>query len=334
MSLSTQQQALARSRLYRLLARLLARGVDRASSSQLEQLGWLPARGVPLEQLAAEHYATFGLGVFPYAGVFLDASASAGACADRVRSDYARAGFEPRLDELAADHLGVQLAFLSFVTGAQADALAEGRPSIAAALDPLLAEFLDSCVLSYLPALVSAISISHSEFWAAIASETLAITAEHRLALPSPITPVALLDVGDPLADPHTGLRQIAEHLLTPAASGVFVSRSDIAAWARQQQLPRGFGSRLLMLDNLLRSAVEYGQLPSLLAALDEALARRDAALAQHAAAYELALAIAPWRAALARTRALLGHLATRALPIPDAPPWTSKPSTTTPPAP
>ena len=329
-ALTREDQALARSRLYGLLARLLVRGVDRQVLGQLAQLGWAPTHDAHddalLDQLAAEHHATFGLGVFPYAGVFLDPSASAGAHADEVRSYYDKAGFRPKLEELTADHLGIALAFLAFVTGAQADALEDERPTIAAALDPLLAEFLDACVLSYLPALVCAVE---DGFWATILNEILALVAEHRSTLPGLITPPRMPEVGDLLADPHTGLRQIAEHLLTPAASGMFATRTDIAVWARQHQLPRGFGSRLLMLDNLLRSAVEYGQLGSLIAALDDHLQQRDHALARLAATYALEPAIAPWRAALARTRALLGRLA-----APESPSWTSKPSTTKPPAP
>jgi TorA maturation chaperone TorD len=328
-----RDQALARSRIYGLLAQLLVRGVDERSLGKLAQLGWAD-REANLEQLAAEHHAAFGLGVFPYAGVFLDASASAGAWDDRVRHYYARAGFVPVLDELGADHLGIAFAFLSFVTGAQADALEDDRAAIAATLDPLLAEFLDTCVLSYLPALVCAVEpVSpgrqrEESFWASLVNEALAVVAEHRARLPGPLRPACLLDVGDLLADPRTGLRQIAEHLLTPAASGLFASRADIAAWGRAQALPRGFGSRVLMLDNLLHSAVEYGQLAPLIAALDDCLARRDHALARLADAYALDPAVTPWRDALAHTRGLLARIANH------APPWTSKPSTTTQPAP
>lgn len=326
--LDAREQALARSRLYGLLARLLTRGVDPRSLAAVQQLGWVDA-DASLDQLAIEHHAAFGLGVFAYAGVFLDASAGAGACADLVRSFYVRAGFDPSVDELSADHLGIALAFLSFVTGAQADALEDRRPTIAASLDPLLAEFLDACVLGHLPALVCAMeTLPGAGVWATIVRETLMLVAEHRARLPGPIVPVTLIDRGDLLADPDTGLRRIAEHLLTPAASGTFATRADIAAWARDRQLPRGFGSRLLMLDNLFRSAVEYGELDTLLAALDAHLDARDHSLARLAAACELELAVAPWRDALARTRTLLHRLAN-----PD-PPWTSKPSTTTPPTP
>jgi TorA maturation chaperone TorD len=322
-----REQALARSRIYALLAQLLVRGVDERSLARAQQLGWAGPEA-DLEQLAAEHHAAFSLGVFPYAGVFLDASASAGAWDDRVRDYYARVGFRPVLDELGADHLGIAFAFLSFVTGAQADALEDARAAIAASLDPLLAEFLDTCVLSYLPALVCAVEPG---FWATIVSEALAVVAEHRARLPGPIRPASLLEVGDPLADPHTGLREIIEHLLTPAACGLFASRADIAAWGRAQALPRGFGSRAITLDNLLRSAIEYGQLAPLLGALDDCLARRDHALAQLAVTHELDSAVTPWRDALARTRGFLARIADH---VPLASSWTSKPSTTTQPAP
>lgn len=320
--MTPRDQALARSRLYALLARALA---GRDTREQLEQLG-LVDHDTSVEQLATSHHAAFALGVFPYAGVFLDPSASAGACSDLVRSFYARAGFHPILDELAADHLAVELSFLAFVTGAQADALEDGRPAIAASLDPLLAEFLDACVVSYLPALVTALDVQP---WVRIVDATLMLAAEHRSQLPNPITPATLHDPGDLLADPSTNLRRIAEHLLTPTACGTFVSRADIAAWGRMRSLPRGFGSRLIMLDNLLRSAIEYGELSSLLAALDAHLVSRDHSLAQHASTCELDLAVAPWREALARTRTLIGRLAGHT----DLS-WTSKPSTTTPPAP
>ncbi|MFO7567051.1 MAG: molecular chaperone TorD family protein [Enhygromyxa sp.] len=333
--LGPREQALARSRLYGLLARLLVRGVERPLLEQIAALGWAES-DASLDELAAEHHASFALGVFPYAGVFLDASASAGACSDLVRSFYARAGFNPILDELTADHLGVELSFLSFVTGAQAEALEDGRPQIAAALDPLLAEFLDACVLSYLPAMVCAIEqLPDAGSWATIIREALLLLAEHRARLPGPIVPVALIDPGDLLADERTGLRRIAEHLLTPAASGVFASRADIAAWGRGRSLPRGFGARVVMLDNLLRSAVEYGELASLLAALDAHLEARDHALAGLARACELEPAVAPWREALARTRTLLARLASKVhSPDQAGSPWTSKPSTTPPPAP
>jgi hypothetical protein len=244
--------------------------------------------------------------------VFLDPAAQAGACSDLVRGYYEQAGFAPRLDELSADHLGIELAFLSFVTGAQAEAHHDGRPAVAARYEQLLAGFIDACVLAYLPVLVCA--CDELGYWPKLARETLELVAEHRGHLPGPIVPATLPAVASPLRDQKTGLRELARHLLTPAKVGVFFSRADIAALGRRHAVPRGFGPRELMLDNLLRSAAEYGELAGLLDSLDALLARRDHALGQLVRdlvrdlgpSCAIEPAIAPWRGAILAARALL----------------------------
>lgn len=342
--LNAAEQARARGRVYGILARLVLEGLDAEGLEQLRALdGWLLSEGegaVELDEVAAEHHACFHLGVFPYAGAFLDPSAKAGAWSDRVRAHYDRAGFRPRLDELAADHLGVELAFASFVTAAIAEAVEDARPTVARRLEALLAEFLDACLLSWLPALVVAGDDLEAAgtFWPRVLAATLEFAAEHRLGLEDRAprrAPVELAEPEDLLADERTGLRRIAEQLLTPAASGLFLTRADIARLGRDHALPRGFGSRLIMLDNLLRSAVDYGELPALLEALDALLVERDHGLATLAAGLELEQAVAPWRGALRRTRALARTLAASTPPSSKGlqSPWTSKPSTTTPPA-
>jgi hypothetical protein len=60
----------------------------------------------------------------------------------------------------------------------------------------------------------------------------------------------------------------VAAYLLTPAHSGFYLSRDDIARLGRQFHLPRGFGDRRQMLTNLLRSAAEYDSLPVLVGEL------------------------------------------------------------------
>lgn len=339
------EQARARSRVYGILARLLISGLDVDSRATLRALGgWLldELEGPPpsLDVLAAAHHSCFGLELPAYAGALLDDSGRAGAWSDRVGAFYARAGFAPRLDDLTADELGVELAFASFVCGAAAEARVDGHARLAAELDRLMAEFLDVCVLSWLPALVVAAAGLGTPMWPGVLRETLAFAAAHRLALDAGDRererPTLAPGPDDLLADAHTGLRRIAEHLLTPARSGVVLTRSDLAGLARARELPRGFGSRVLMLDNLLRGAVEYGALATLLGDLDALLQARDDALVELAAELELGPTVGPWRAALARTRELLARLAAASStqdPTTRAP-WTSKPSTTTRPAP
>jgi hypothetical protein len=88
------------------------------------------------------------------------------------------------------------------------------------------------------------------------------------------------------------------------------VSRpADIAWLGRERALPRGFGSRVIMLDNLLHSAVDYGLLGALLMDLRALLDTRDQALADLGAELALEASVGPWRQALARTRTLVSTL-------------------------
>ena len=127
-------------------------------------------------------------------------------------------------------------------------------------------------------------------FYALLGDLTLDLALDHRAALgpsaealpPTPPLPVppALLD------DAKTGLKDIADYLTTPAWSGLYLSRTDIARLGRAEHLPRGFGARTQMLTNLLRAAADFDRLDPLLTQVDalattwqsyyETLAQRD----------------------------------------------------------
>jgi TorA maturation chaperone TorD len=316
--LSEIEQARARGRVYGILAKLLVAGLDASSLAQLRALdGWLldDSRSHDLDELAAQHHACFHLDLFPYAGVFLDSSAVAGACSDMVCADFERAGFRPRLDQLTADHLGVMLGFMSFVSAASGEARDDHQLALAAKLERLTAEFLDASILSWLPSMIAAVDSNPAGpgFWPNVLREILEFAAAHRMSLREQMPTTRAPELPDPehdlLDDPGTGLRRIAEHLLTPAHSGVFLTRADIAWLGRERALPRGFGSRVIMLDNLLHSAVDYGLLGALLMDLRALLDTRDQALADLGAELALEASVGPWRQALARTRTLVSTL-------------------------
>ena len=309
--LAEADAARARGRAYAILARLLVRGLDETTLGSLRELGgWLLeglGETIDLDELAAEHHAVVHLNVFPYAGVFLDPSARAGAKDELVREHFEGVGFRPRLDELAADQLGVMVGFLAWVSSARAEALEDGHDQLAARLDYAAAGFLDECVLSWLPVLVVASEELARVFWPGVLRAVLELAADHRRSMSRPRGGgPRLVELGDWLADERTGLRRIAEHLLCPAESGVFLTRADVEALARGRELPRGFGSRVIMLENLLRGAAELDGLPALIEDLDVLLARRERALADVAEVLSLAPELAPWRQALQRTRATL----------------------------
>lgn len=338
--LSEAEQAHARGRVYGLFARLLIDGIDAATLAQLQALEWLLEADTgahDLDELAAEHHACLQLDVFPYAGVFLSTEAVAGAWADRCRAQFESVGFRPRLDQLAADHLGVAVACLSFVSAAIGEALDDGQAHVAAELERRCAALLDACVLAYLPVLVAAIEHERAtRLWPRVLGELLEFAALHRAALPSwpgTIVEPTTGPAADWLDDRDTNLRRIAEYLLCPAYSGVFLTRADVAALGRKRELPRGFGSRVLTLDNLLHSAIDYGQLAVLLDDLDALLLARAGTLERYAAQLNLARHVRAWLATLARTRALLATMIAAAIHS-GACSCTSKPSTTPPPTP
>ncbi len=321
--LDARARAQARCTTYRLLAELVTNGATPGHLATLEALdGWLlepwSAAGASpdLDLLALTHHQLFALGVFPYAGVFLAPSACAGASADEVRSCWDRAGFRPRLDALTADHLGLELAFLSFVTGARAEALEDRRPELAVTLDEIAAEFLDTCVLSWLPAMVVAardlLPPPSSEtslegvalrFWVGVLEGALEVSAEHRGCCVGPRRGPELAPQAEILVAADTGLREIAAHLSTPACSGLFLSRADIARIGRRADVPRGFGARALELENLLRSAVELGAWAPVLRALSECVDARAEDLRALAVHTELSVSVRPWLQVLAGTR-------------------------------
>lgn len=258
----------ARCAAYRLFSRLFAREV---TPDLLPMLADLPELGDALadpfdaDEAAADHQRLFGLQVPPWAGVFLDPEGRIGGDAAALMRDiYARSGYE--LDERSeeADHLSHALALLAELGD-----------------DPLAAETLDRGVLPWLPWLVEAVERLGGPFHRALAELTLELTLDHRASLPEPPPPASPPALeADPLADEGAGLRRIAEFLVTPARSGLYLARQDVRRLAAADGLPTGFGGRADTLDTLLRTAAEYGALARTVAGLLELLAAGRAACA------------------------------------------------------
>lgn len=282
--LNEVEQARARSLAYDLFARLFLKEPD---ADTLERLKAVP----DLEQALAEdrdrlgggpgweasqHFALFGFNVFPFQSIFLDVEGSLGGQeSEQVFQFYQEAGFDlsslPAAGRLAAgespDHAGLELAFLSALSQAEADALQAGSPA-AGRFRQLQREFMDRHLLPWLPAFVQAVCQQRSAFYSVLAQMTLELVCEHRQDLEPGEGPgtaaFSLPPAPDVLEDKKAGLKEIAEFLLTPAYSGLYISREDIARLGRAFSLPRGFGGRLQMMTNLLRSAVDYDMLAAL----------------------------------------------------------------------
>lgn len=322
---SSAQLALARSHTFQLFSQLFLRGLQDELLVYVQAIPEL-ATALPAvhqaDEAAAEHHHLFGFNVFPYESVFLDPeSLLGGRVTEQVLESYRRAGFAPgtlahRGDN--ADHVGVELALLSFLCGAEAQAWQDGLLDRALRMRGLQRRFLDEHLLRWLPGLAQAIRQQSSEttFYTALADLLSAFVLAHRIDLEDGVAgnslpfvlpaPPALLD------DQGTGLKEIARYLVTPAYSGLYLSRDDIGRLGRAQRLPRGFGERRTLLTNLLQAAATYHSLPAVFEQLQRLVARWQDAYTDEQGSGVPALAAVGrvWAERLGATEKLIQRLA------------------------
>ncbi len=250
----------ARARLLRLFARIVAEGLHPSLLAEVagfEQLADLVDPSRDPDQEAADHQDLFGFRVPPYAGVFLDVeSRIGGRPADDALRSYAGGGWQGARQDLGPDHLSTQLEFLGHCAEHGLGAAARA--------------FLDGQLLSWLAGFSVAVSREPFPSYRGLIPVLEEAVREVRASLGEPAAPLdPESNPEDILADPKTGVREIASWLVTPARSGIWLGRGDVERMGREAGVPRGFGGRALMLGNLLRSAAEYGRLGPVLAAID-----------------------------------------------------------------
>jgi TorA maturation chaperone TorD len=320
----TFELARSRSLAYGLLAKLLLRGLDR---EQLELVGALPglAEALPdslgeaeLDELAAEHHTLFHLESTPYAAEFTGAT-------EAVHDAFRMGGFVPRLDDVRADHLGVLLGHLSFLVGAEADALEDGNATAASRVEELISPFIDLHLLSWLPCYLASALDRPTTLWTSVLQMAYDVLTEHRADLSESGESVGPRSDTLDLDAPKTSLRDVAEFLSQPGRCGVYISRDDITAVARGAGAPRGFGSRRMMLENLLQSAAEYEQSNHAFRALRQLVASRGASMLELAGGRVAPALLRPWLERVDETSELLQRMENASCK--------SKPSTTTTPA-
>lgn len=338
-TLTSFETAHARSNSYRVFSQLFDAGVTNALLPYVAAIPEFSASAAELadaDLAAALHQQLFGFNVFAYESLFLSPEAVlSGPAAERVAQFCQQAGFAAGRDE-AADHIAHELALLAFLCGAEADAWRDGQAGEAARLQAVQREFLDSHLLRWLPGLVLAIQQQGEPFYSALASLVAELALDHRAGLLddllNPSASFVLSAAPDLLASQRDGLREVAEFLLTTVHSGIYLSRDDIGRLGRPLSLPTGFGSRRIMLTNLLRSAAEFDAVPALLADLQTLLARWQAgyaALDESPAAAVRAIGVV-WSARLAKTASLLNRLSAAAAPVPAPTPTRTRPLTRT----
>jgi TorA maturation chaperone TorD len=275
---SSDQLAQARGNAYHLFSRLYLRGLE---PSLLPLVAGIPELAGALDgaaesqvslidNLAADHYQLFGLNVFPFESVFLDAEGRMGGPSTQVVTDFYRiSGFPNNRHGESPDHIGLELAFLAFLCAAEADAWEDERLLSARRLRRIQYRFLDEHLLRWLPGFLQAVRRQGFPFFSELTELAFELACEHYYDIGTEMVvrgePFRLHPLPDLLADHKTGFKEISSYLLTPAYSGLYLSRDEITRLAQAVALPRGFGDRGQMLHNLFLAAVDYGCLPDVL---------------------------------------------------------------------
>lgn len=318
MTLTPHEKAQARYHAYSLFGRLFLEGITPTSLPFVQQLAELTAVLPPavdettFDEAAAAHQNLFGFNLFPFASLFLTSDGLLGGdVTEQVVGHYQRGGFAVDSRAASPDHVGHELQYLAFLAAAEADSWRDGLPLQATRAQQHQRDFLQAHLLYWLLPLVTAVSaIAPATFYAALADLTLQLVLEQYEQLCANQLPLAAADPlpqpPDVLAQEKTGLRRIARYLTVPPYSGIYLGRDQISQIARQHNLPRGFGSREEMLENVLVTAVQYEHLPNLLDTLHQTLSDWSAAYQQHAT---LAPFMTPWLHRIQRTQTMLAEI-------------------------
>lgn len=319
--LTAEQLALARSRAYGLLSQLYLTGVTAENLAQVQAVPELADKfRIPFaaDEAAADHHHLFGFNVHPYQSYFLDpAGLLGGPVAEGVAQTYQILGYGPAVSGESADHIGLELGLLVFLCAAEAEALADGRLDTARQVSDRQLTFLLDHLLPWIGPLALAIAQQEQRFYSALADVTFDLVRDHASQLSSrlnrPLVNQAdLPDTPEILEDEGTGLKEIVDFLLTPAYSGIYLSRDDIGRLARRQAIPRGFGDRRQLLLNLLRSAANYDVVGEVIDGLEALVGRWLVGYDEMMAQGEVGSFVAGWRSRAAGTAGLLKRMHSR----------------------
>lgn len=258
--MSSDDERRAWSRLYALLGQAL---LDGWTPDVLETAQALPALAEALpdlepEQLSARHFKAFGTGVPPHVSAILsEEGVLGGAESQAAREWLERCGYRHRRTDTEPDHLGILLRTLGFLIVAELDATEDGHHARAAEIRELQRQGLHDFVLPSWPPIAMAFGGGHLSEWTAVTQLLSGLIARHWGWLGGGEVAPLPQSVDMDLADERVGLKQIAAWLCLPARSGVRLTPMDLADLAEEVGVPRGFGTRSQVLENILHAAAD-----------------------------------------------------------------------------
>ncbi len=257
--------------LYRLLAGCYLAPPDAELLELAAELPELAAHRAEPE-LAQRYSWLFDFNVYPYASVFVDPSGMLQAPWSSFVGDVLGAlglGLSSDAGLAAPDHVGALL-----------EAMATLSEREEAATEPLEAArarhgqevLLNEHLLPWMPVFLGALERVDEGFFSAVAILTQELLLEHgEELLADPLPPFHFPEETDETyQEPRQEARRELQRLLTPARSGLFLSRSDLADLGARLELPVRFAERRYMLENLVAAAAERDDLAALFDALGD----------------------------------------------------------------
>jgi putative dimethyl sulfoxide reductase chaperone len=228
------------------------------------------------DECASAHYALFGMNVFPYSNFFLGQEGSfAGEAEGPLLAFYARQKFnyEEETGGMGPTHLGTHFRFLSFLLNKQLSDPENNE------LRKLRRQFYANHLFTWLlPLNFSVQEVDRGPFSIAL-SQGLELAKQDWLSLNGNdhLDEIEFRLPPDPydgqfLEQENTGLRNIAEYLMTPGLTGMFVSKGKLSSWAKKLDVPHGFGDRKNLMENVLKESVRYEKLAPFVAIMKESL--------------------------------------------------------------
>jgi len=188
------------------------------------------AVGLPGVALLEEHTDVFVLQCYPYASFYLNAQGVLGGeASDRVAGFWRALGLEPPTEP---DHLAGLLGLYGSIgiDEASHDPADERRDGLLRAREALLWEHLAPWVPAFLAA-VFEIGNPRFQVWASLLNE--ALLAETAAARPPPRLPLALRQAPEGLGQ-QASLPQLLDAVLSPACSGIILTRARLTAGAAE----------------------------------------------------------------------------------------------------
>lgn len=198
-------------------------------------------------RILAQAYAdTLLLNIYPYRDVFLDPSGELNSPrSEQLAAAFRAHGYDPPelLEVAAPDHIGLCLGFMAHTPASGAE----------------LIDWAPVCCLAveYEPGV--------HPFYRALGKATRAALFAHATHIPLTVLP----DTDPPQRLEDSSLHDIVRHVLTPACSGAFLSRSRLGHIAKSVGAAVPFGARFDVAQALFAAADQSNNVPALIDGLD-----------------------------------------------------------------